>query len=410
VGIVLVTSVIFHGICSGSEPGIEETVVFEEATNGFVLYRIPGVVVTARGTVLAYCEARKFSGADRGEIEIHVRRSTDGGRTFGPVQHVAHLGTRLPRNPHLPKSKQQKDMGGPNEQTVNNPVAISLRNGVVQLLYCVEYMRCFSIRSDDDGKRWSEPVEITAAFESFRDKLDWQVIATGPGHGIELSTGRLIVPFWMASYDEQAPLQKATGVIFSDDGGATWQGGEIAIPLAGEPNVAELSDGRTLMTARNGDRRNQRIAATSVDGATNWSTPKFLNEIPELGCMAGMVSHPAASGKPERLLLFSNPNATSRKHQDRRDVTIRLSRDNGNSWPIAKTLRHGPSAYSDLAVLPDGTILCFFEAGTTAPRIKRKRDWAYATLTMARFDLDWLTPTRGSEGSAELGRVESESP
>ena len=199
-----------------------ETVLFEEDTGGFKLYRIPGMVVTSNGTVLAYCEARKFTEADRGEIEIHLRRSTDGGQTWSPAVQIAHLGERLPRNPHMPEKKKSKNMGGPDEQTVNNPVAIASRDGTVHLLYCVEYMRCFVIESRDDGLTWTEPVEITRAMEPFRTKIDWQVIATGPGHGVQLRSGRLVAPFWMTDYDGRLPLTKGVGILYSDDWGANW--------------------------------------------------------------------------------------------------------------------------------------------------------------------------------------------
>ena len=130
-------SIAIPSVSQAAEPFLEKTVLFEELSNGFTLYRIPGIVVTAKGSVLVYCEARKFSGADRGEIEIHLRRSTYGGRTFSPTKQVAHLGPRLARNPHMSDEKKGKDMGGPDEQTVNNPVAIATREGVVHLLYCV---------------------------------------------------------------------------------------------------------------------------------------------------------------------------------------------------------------------------------------------------------------------------------
>ena len=130
-------------------PIFKTSVLFEEQTDGYTLYRIPGIVVTPKNTILAYCEARKFRNADRGEIEILMRRSTDGGETFSPPFQVAHLGPRLPRNPVLPPGKEGKDMGGPDEQTVNNPVAIATRSGRIHLLYCVEYMRCFIIHSDN---------------------------------------------------------------------------------------------------------------------------------------------------------------------------------------------------------------------------------------------------------------------
>jgi sialidase-1 len=373
-----------------------QTVLFEEDTDGFSLYRIPGIVVTAAGTVLAYCEARKFSGADRGEIEIHMRRSTDGGRTWSPATQVAHLGPRLPRNPYLPPGKEGKDFGGPDEQTVNNPMAIAARDGSVHLVYCVEYMRALHIRSDDDGQTWTPPREITSAFEPLRKVVDWTVIATGPGHGIQLKNGRLVVPFWTNDYRRQTRSSKGVGVIYSDDLGQTWQAGEIAIPQAGEPNIAQLSDGSVIITARNTDPRNRRVFATSPDGATNWTAPAFIDEILEPGCMGSLVVHPGdVKNGAGPWLLYSGPYTTSRSHQDRRDVTIYASQDDGKTWPIRKRLHQGPSAYSDLAVLPDGQILCFYEQGVEKRYGDRGRPWAYRYLTVARFDLNWLLDPQG---------------
>lgn len=371
-------------------PQFSETVLFEEDTDGFKLYRIPGIVVTAKGTVLAYCEARKFTEADRGEIEIHLRRSEDGGQTWSPAVQVAHHGARLPRNPHMSEKKKSKNMGGPDEQTVNNPVAIVDRNGAVHLLYCVEYMRCFAIRSDDDGVTWTEPVEITAAFEAFREVVQWQVIATGPGHGIQMENGRLVVPFWMTDYERRGRLPGAAGVIYSDDGGQSWQAGQIAIPRGGEPNVVQLSDGRVMVTSRNGDARNRRTYAISPDGVSNWSRPAFFDEILEPGCMAGMVSIPGDGSNSQPWLLYSAPYTTEREHKERRNVTIYASQDDGKTWPIRKELYDGPSAYSDLAVLPDGQILCFYEKGVEHRFGDRGRPWAYRYLVVAKFDRDWL--------------------
>ncbi|MFN9720490.1 MAG: exo-alpha-sialidase [Planctomycetota bacterium] len=369
---------------------VEKSVLFRERSDGFTLYRIPGIVITSKGTVLVYCEARKFSDADRGEIEIHLRRSTDGGRTFSVAQQVAHRGPRLPRNPHLPDSKAGRSFGAPDEQTVNNPVAIASPSGPVHLVYCVEYMRVFHIRSDDDGLTWSAPVEITSAFTEFRSELEWQVIATGPGHAVEMQSGRLCVPFWMADYQKDAPLGRAVGTVISDDGGATWQRGEIAMTNAGEPNIASLSDGGVLVTARNSQPQNRRLMTRSIDGATKWSKPEFAEELLEPGCMAGLISYPGTHLTSGPMLLFSSPHTTRREHAARRDVTIHVSRDDGKTWPVSKVLQAGPSAYSDLAVLPDGTVLCFYESGTDTPVIPRKRDWAYATLTLARFPPEWI--------------------
>ena len=138
---------------------VEKIDVFKPGEHGFAHYRIPGMVVTAKGTIVAYCEARKNDREDWGEIEVHLRRSTDGGRTWGPVQHVAHHAPRIEGNP-------KKKVGGEHEQTVNNPVAIADRDGSVHFLYCVNYARFFYQHSNDDGVTFSAPIEISVRSSS----------------------------------------------------------------------------------------------------------------------------------------------------------------------------------------------------------------------------------------------------
>lgn len=113
----------------------------------------------------------------------------------------------------------EEDTGGFKLYRIPGMVVTS--NGTVHLLYCVEYMRCFVIGSRDDGLTWTEPVEITRAMEPFQFEIDWQVIATGPGHGVQLRSGRLVAPFWMTDYDGRLPLTKGVGILYSDDRGAT---------------------------------------------------------------------------------------------------------------------------------------------------------------------------------------------
>jgi sialidase-1 len=360
-------------LCAAPAP--ETSMVFPVKLGGVARYRIPGIVVTPKGTVLAYSEARRNGSSDWGEIEIHLRRSTDGGRTWLAPQPIAHAGPRLEGNP-------RKKKGGEHEQTVNNPVAIVDRTtGAIEFLYCVNYARCFSMRSTDDGLTWSRPVEITASFEPFRRHYDWKVIATGPGHGIQLRSGRLVVPIWLAfgGVGDHGPSAAAT--IFSDDHGLTWQAGEMALPNAGEllsPNetmLTELSDGRVMLVSRNHSKPNRKLVVIGPDGATRWEKPFFHDQLWEPRCMASIVAHPARPGT----LLFSNPHTLPAEpggKSARENLSIKLSRDDGKTWPVNRTLDAGPSAYSDLAVLPDGTVVCLYEKASD--------------IVAARFTLEWL--------------------
>lgn len=376
---------------AGASAADEPVILFRQARDGIHTFRIPGVLVTARGTVLAWCEARRFSAADRGETEIHLRRSTDGGRTWGAPAQVAHRGPRLPRNPHLPPGKQGKDLGGPDEQTVHNAVAIACRDGRVILVYCVEYGSVFVIESMDDGLSWSAPAEVTPVLDTLRRHVDWQAMATGPGHGIETAAGRLVVPVWLADYRSAADpgrIARAAATITSTDGGATWRADGPAIIGGNEAAVAELSDGRVLLTARNAHPCNRRFAATSPDGAGDWSEPFFIDDLPEWGCAAGLVRHPGSPRHTGLLLLHSAPDTDDRAHRSRRDVSLWVSADDGATWPACRLLRGGPSAYSDLAVLPDGTVLCVLETGLpdVGPQQGRDRPWAYAAIAIVRLE------------------------
>jgi sialidase-1 len=326
--------------------------LFQANTAGYETYRIPGVVVTRRGTILAYCEARKLARGDWGQIDLFLRRSTDNGQTFGAPRRIATPPPDAQRNP----AAAAKNLGHEGGITLNNPVMIADPDtGVVHLLYCVEYARCFHARSDDDGQTFAPPVEITATFETLRPKYDWKVLATGPGHGLRLSkTGRLLVPAWLSTgTGGHAHRPSCVTTIYSDDAGKTWHAGDIVVdsskttPNPSESTAVELADGSVLLNIRNESRKRRRLVTTSKDGATAWATPTFDETLFDPICFASLIRPTGDT------LVWSNPAGDGRSGA-RRDLTIRLSPDAGRTWSHAKLLEPGPAAYSDLALTPDG--------------------------------------------------------
>ena len=381
---------------------VVKTDLFVAGEEGYKLYRIPGIVVTKRGTILAYCEARKSDSGDWGPIDVLLRRSTDGGKSWLPRQQLVHLEGDLPINPVAAAQKLDK----PGDNTVNNPVAIvDYETGAVHFLYCLEYMRCFYMRSDDDGASWTEPVAITNIFEAFRDDYDWKVIATGPGHGIQLTIGehkgRLVVPVWLSlGTGGHAHRPSVTATIYCDNDGQTWQRGDIALPDTDEfifPNetvVVQLDDGRVMLNSRSESKRHRRLVTVGPDGASGWSKPHFNDALLEPICMAGIVRARLPKLGSKGVIAFSNPHNLSRSDgqetagssRDRINLSIKLSFDEGQTWPVNRSLEEGFSGYSDLAVLGDGTLLCFYERGST----DGKSIYRTGRLTVASFNEQWV--------------------
>ena len=262
-----------------AEPMLEKQDLFVVGDNpAYNIYHIPGIVVTAKGTVLAWCEARK-GGGDWSDIRILLRRSTDDGKTWSAPASIVNVEGPKDKNPFALQVKNVKK----DDVTYNNPVLIADKDGTVHMLFCLEYMRCFYQRSTDEGVSWSKPMEITSTFDAFKKDYDWKVLATGPNHSIQLKTGHLVVPVWMSTgTGGNAHRPSVTATIFSDDQGKTWKAGDIAVPCTEEwinPNetvAIELNDGHVMLNVRSESKAHRRLIVTSPDGATKWSTPKRL--------------------------------------------------------------------------------------------------------------------------------------
>jgi sialidase-1 len=383
-----------------AEPFLDKADLFTAGKDDYVLYRIPGLVCTDKGTLLAYCEARKTTGNDWDSIDILLRRSTDGGKTWEARQKISDVPGPHQKNPVALLRK----VGNADDVTHNNAVAfVDHKTGAVHFLFCVEYMRCFYMKSEDDGKTFSKPVEITSAVDNFKKDYAWKVCATGPAHGIQLTSGRLVVPMWLSTGEGgNAHRPSALATIFSDDAGKTWQRGDIVADTSPDlinPNetvVAQLADGRVMLNIRSESKAHRRAVAFSKDGATGWTKPAFDDALLEPICMASLVRY---SDKPTRL-LFANPHNLDRAggkvvpgaNRDRKNLSVKLSYDEGKTWPVNRVLEPGFSGYSDLAVGPDGMIYCFYERGST----DGKNIFRTGALCLARFNLEWLTEGKDS--------------
>jgi sialidase-1 len=331
-------------------------------------YRIPGLCVTPGGRVLAYCEARTAPG-DWAPSDILLRASDDGGEAWGAPQTLA----------------RHADYG---PSCMNNPVAIADRvAGGVHLLCCHDYGRAYHRRSDNDGRTWGAPVEITATFEAFRSAYAWTVLAIGPGHGIQRASGCLLAPVWLSNSPQRAHHPSRVGVIYSDDHGATWLAGELVpddIPSSNETAALERADGSVLLNMRNRGAGLRRAITASPTGIGPWNPPRYDPVLWEPRCFAGLCRADA------RRILFVNPatlppEGRPERDGERRNLTVRLSYDEGETWPVARCLDPGPAGYADVAALPDGSLLCLYERGRyPGPQ------GGVAALTLARFDIAWV--------------------
>jgi sialidase-1 len=342
----------------------EQAPVFVAGQDGYHTCRIPSLLVTPRGTLLAFCEGRKNGPGDAGAIDLLLRRSFDGGKSWSPTQVVWHDGDNTCGNPCPVIDGRSGTICLLMTQNLGRDTEAMILNGTSQGTRTV-----WITRSVDDGATWSPPAEITRDVK----RQTWTWYATGPGVGIQLKNGRLVVP--CDNYLAGSKVQQSH-VILSDDGGRTWKLGGVVGPQCNEAQVVELRDGGLLLNMRSYRGKNRRLIAVSKDGGETFSEPIEASDLIEPVCQASILRYPGERGG----ILFSNSASTRREK-----LTVRFSHDEGKTWPVAKVLHDGPAAYSCLAVLRDGTIACLYERGARKP---------YETITLARLTLDWLSESR----------------
>ena len=359
-------------VAANAANGLGQTDIFRAGVDGYSAYRIPALIATKAGTLLAFCEGRKAGKGDSGDIDLLLKRSTDGGKSWSQQQVIWDEGENTCGNP-CPVIDQKSgtifllmthNLGADTEKAIHAKTARGTRT-------------VWSSQSSDDGKTWSGPKEITAAVKN----PSWGWYATGPGIGIQIKNGnfagRLVVPCDHTSDDTNDPM--GSHIIFSDDGGQNWQLGGVARPKMNECQIVELAapSGALLLDMRSYRGEKRRAHSISMDGGLTWGEPKSHPELIEPVCQASIFRYTWPRDGERSRILFSNP-----ADERRRNLTVRLSYDEAKTWPFSKTLHSGPAAYSSLAALGDGTIACLYERGEKDP---------YEQITFATISLAWLT-------------------
>lgn len=355
----------------------EASVPFRAGREGYASYRIPAVVATPAGTLLAFCEGRVTSASDHGRIDIVLKSSADGGRTWSPLRVAAANGTGLAGNP----APVVLDTG--RVLLVHVRAAATATEELVRLgkVKDADGRRVWVQYSDDDGVTWSEPAEITASVK----RPDWRWYATTPGHALQLSTGRVVVPANHSLPPTGTDLgteAKYNGghCLLSDDRGETWSIGYVDDNTDGYINVnettaAELPDGSVYFNTRNDSPSpGNRADARSADGGESLRTP-FR---PQAGLTGPVCEGSLLQLRDPDVLLFSGP-----AHPDARALmTVRASVNDGTTWRPVYTMDGLPAAYSDLVRIDDSTVGILYETGDFG---------AYERIVLRRLPVTRLT-------------------
>lgn len=335
--------------------------LWERGTGDHHTYRIPALAVTTTGVVLAFCEGRRDGGGDAGQIDMLLRRSLDGGRSWEPQRTVSAEPGFTTGNPAPVVDRRTGDVvlllsRNPADQNETEICAGRAARTV------------WVTRSTDEGLTWSEPEEITITTK----QQDWTWYATGPGHGIQLDSGRLVIPCDHAVGELldrwRDPFR--SHVIYSDDGGTTWALGGVLPDGTNESTIAELQDGRLYFNVRNHAGTGLRGYAYSDDGGESFGTLRWHPDLVEPTCQGSVLATETGA------LLLSTPAGDKREN-----LTIRSSQDDGATWSPGVVVTAGPAAYSDLVITDEGIVLCLYETGA---------EKLYESLRLASFALEDL--------------------
>lgn len=352
----------------GSDLPTKPVDVFRSRTEGYHTFRIPSLIVTQQGNVLAFAEGRKSGGGDAGDIDLLLKRSTDGGRTWSAPQVVWDDGGNTCGNP-APVVDQKTgriwlfltwNLGSDHERDIMAAKSQYPR-------------RCYVTFSDDEGESWAPPKEMPHL-----RKDTWRWYATGPDKGIQLTQGplqgRMVIPCNHSDHEDPDLHPYRSHVIYSDDHGESWKLGGVVGEKTNESTIVELTGGRVMDNMRSYHGKNRRAISISDDGGETWGDILLDDVLVEPVCQASILrlNWPGPDDQPGRV-VFCNPASRARER-----LTLRTSHDDGTTWDHSRCLYEGAAAYSCLTKLANGNLGVLFE-----------RD-SYQTITFVEVNVAWL--------------------
>lgn len=339
--------------------------LFVSGENGYTAFRIPSLITLPGGRVIAFCEARVDDFHDWGEIHIVYKYSDDGGRHFSDLQ----IAVKMPG------------------QTLSNPCPVfDIQSGVLHMLFNGgdaergEHLilqgkgtkTAWHIQSVDNGQSWSSPHNISK--EAILPGWTWH--SFGPCHGLQSHSGRLLFPLnhavLMTNESKSGPY--ITNVLYSDDHGKSWQLSKDIAENCNECALAELADGQIYINMRSYAGEHCRSVAYSHDDGTSWQDYRLDKALHDPICQGSVLYCDKLFGK-QNVLLCSHIHHP----EERENLCIHMSLDKGNTWKHYLCIHKGASAYSDMSLLDENTLLCLYECGDAHP---------YEKICLARIDSD----------------------
>lgn len=346
-----------------SDEALTSTTVFRSGEDGYATYRIPAIVRTAGGTLVAFAEGRVSTSADDGNVDLLAKRSTDGGRTWGALQVVSDMGSNFIGNP-----SPVVDEGSGRLVLLATYKAGTDTEAEILTGTDADTSREYLFTSGDDGATWSEPTEITASVKS----PDWRWYAVGPGHAFQMRSGPHAGRLVAAANHSDASLAYGAHLLLSDDGGTTWRIGASDTPQGGprhpnESTAAALPDGTIVVSARDQGGQDQwhRLRTTSTDGGETFTTPfedqtGLVMPVVQASMLWLGSDDPDTAPGGSGALLLSGPSDA----EQRIDLRVRTSGDAGATWSAGFLVGPGPAGYSDLVALPGRMVGVLFETGS----------------------------------------------